>query len=94
LTEGSFGEPGVVGTDAEGGKAVEDAGGAEDAGNEGVEEAGVGGAAVGLLLGGLFELQLTSVPAPRISRPRRVSCGLLILDPLLGDPVDVEDALY
>ncbi len=31
---------------------------------------------------------------PTRSRPRLVSCGLLGWAPLLGDSVDVEDALY
>jgi hypothetical protein len=36
----------------------------------------------------------TSRPEPSTSTPRRLSCGLLAGDPLLGDAVDVEDALY
>lgn len=36
----------------------------------------------------------TSRPEPSSSTPRRLSCGLLAGDPLLGDAVDVEDALY
>ncbi|NEA30325.1 hypothetical protein [Streptomyces sp. SID13031] len=73
--------------------------GVADVEGTGVEGVGVDAAEVGPgvpadeLLS--FELHAARTPpTPSTSRPRRVSCGLLVLDPLLGDSVDVEDALY
>lgn len=70
-------------------------------GREPPGEEGTGVLAPGLVAAGLVGVEVAlefvqpvSTPAPSSNNPRRLSDSRLDKDPLLGDTVDVEDALY